>query len=314
MSLVEKALNKIKEAERRAARERTEAAAAEPPVVPLLEPALAASQSTATATVTGVAWRKMLPADVEIVRAKGYLPPHEQEDELTEQYRHIKRTLVGRAVTLGRNPLGRRASVIMVTSALPGEGKTFTAINLARSLTREQDATVLLVDADVANPQATRVFDADLEPGLVDALSDPTSDPNDFILDTALGIQLLPAGQHTELGAELFGSQRMGALIDRLLEAVPNRLILLDSSPILITNEGKALAQLPGQVVLVVHANSTPQQAVVEAAELFDEDQFVGVVLNQSDEAVGGGHYYGSYSYGGRYDYGKQGTDAKAAS
>jgi Mrp family chromosome partitioning ATPase len=65
-------------------------------------------------------------------------------------------------------------------------------------------------------------------------------------------------------------------------------------------------------VVLVVQANSTPQQAVLEAADLFEESQFVGVVLNQSDEAVGGGHYYGSYGYGGRYGYGKKNAEGKA--
>lgn len=309
MSLVEKALNKMKDAALRAPREPGQAVPFEPAAasavrsVPTPDSGIVASSSSVV--------RKMLPADVEVLRAKGYLPPREQEHELIEQYRHIKRTLVGRAMTLNGSPLGRRAAVIMVTSALPGEGKTFTAINLARSLVNEQDATVLLIDADVASPQTTRVFDADGDKGLVDALLDPNLDPNSLIMDTGLGMQFLAVGTHTELGAELFSSQRMAGLIDQLLDAVPNRLIVIDSAPILVTNEGKALAQLAGQVVLVVQANSTPQQAVLEAADLFKKNQFVGVVLNQSDEAAGGGLYYGSYGYGGRYGYGNKNADDK---
>ena len=310
MSLVEKALNKMKDAARRAPLEAAQAIPVEPVAASRAE--LLPTRDSRIVTSSSSVPRRMLPADVEVLRAKGYLPPREQEHELTEQYRHIKRPLVGRAMTLSGSPLGRRAAIIMVTSALPGEGKTFTAINLARSLVTEQDATVLLIDADVANPQTTRVFDADAEKGLIDALLDPNLDPNSLILDTGLGLQFLAVGTHTELGAELFSSQRMAELLDQLLDAVPHRLIVLDSAPVLVTNEGKTLAQLPGQVVLVVQANSTPQQAVLEAADLFEENQFVGVVLNQSDEAVGGGQYYGSYGYGGRYGYGKRNADGKA--
>jgi Mrp family chromosome partitioning ATPase len=321
MSLVEKALSKMKDAERRAREAATpspvpvEADAAMPAVSPSVAPvtpAVGPLDTTATLRAARPP-RRRLAATTETLRSRGYLPAIEQERELTEQYRHVKRPLVGRATLLPERPDGRRMSLIMVTSALPGEGKTFTAINLARSLANERDASVLLLDADVANPRATEILGTLGERGLVDALLDESLDPETLVCDTELGLQFMPAGTHTDLGAELFGSRQFVATLDRLLEAVPGRLILIDTAPLLVTNEGKSLATMPGQVVMVVHADRTPQQAVIEAAGLFAKDQYVGVVLNQSDEAVGSNYYYGSYGYG-RYGYGKGKQDAEVQS
>jgi len=333
MSLVEKALSKMKDAERRAreavtpdpaqpAADAVKPAVAPsvtppvaPPVAPAVAPAIPAARPPETrAPVPGARpVHRQLTATVESLRSGGYLPALEQERELTEQYRHVKRPLVSRAMLLPDPPGGHRTAIIMVTSALPGEGKTFTAINLARSLANERDASVLLLDADVANPRATEILGTLGERGLVDALLDESLDPETLVCDTELGLQFMPAGTHTDLGAELFGSRQFVATLDRLLEAVPGRLILIDTAPLLVTNEGKSLATMPGQVVMVVHADRTPQQAVIEAAGLFAKDQYVGVVLNQSDEAVGSNYYYGSYGYG-RYGYGKGKQDAEVQS
>jgi protein-tyrosine kinase len=272
-------------------------------------PRAAPPQAPAAQATAGAAEQRLvLQIDPDTLRKAGYFPPIQQERELIEQYRHIKRPLVARALGRGGNGRDPRASVIMVTSALPQEGKTFTTINLTRSFALEKDATVLLVDADVANPQATRVIGADGAPGLIDALGDDSIDVASLVLETNVpGVQVLPVGCATDLGAELIGSQRMGDLIDRLIEVAPNRIILLDSAPLLVTNEGKALIHVAGQVVLVVQAHSTPQHAVLEAAELFGEDQYVGVVLNQCEEAVGlgYGYYAGTYNYGS-YGYGRK--------
>jgi exopolysaccharide/PEP-CTERM locus tyrosine autokinase len=252
---------------------------------------------------------RQLKIDADSLREAGYLPPAQHEGELVEQYRHIKRSLVGRALGRGSSTQGRRMNVLMVTSALPQEGKTFTALNLARSFSMEQDVTVLLVDADVVNPQTSRVLKATELPGLIDALCDPAIDVESLVHESNVpGLQVLPIGRVTDLGAELFGSHRMDAIIERLVQVAPNRIIMFDSAPLLVTNEGKALIPVAGQVVLVVQANSTPQHAVVEAAELFGDDQFVGVVLNQCEEAVGlgYGYYGGTYNYGGSYGYGRK--------
>lgn len=325
MSLVEKALNKMKEAERQSASRAAKLAAAEPaqpaaapdqpapaPAVAVVHPAPVAviepQRNAATEeTVAMAPPARLLQIDPDYLRAAGYMPPPQQEREMIEQYRHIKRPLVGRAKDRGASGQGAPMQVIMVTSALPKEGKTFTAINLTRSFALEKDASILLIDADVANPQTSRILGALGHPGLTDALVDPAIDVETLVYETNVpGLQVLPVGSPTEYAVELLGGRRMSELMARLLQAMPNRIILIDSAPLLITNEGKALIPVAGQVVLVVRANATPQHAVLEAADLFGEDQYVGVVLNQCEEAVGlgYGYYGGTYNYGGSYGYG----------
>jgi exopolysaccharide/PEP-CTERM locus tyrosine autokinase len=313
MSLVEKALSKMKQAEAAKAVERPPPAqpAAPSPVLAAAEPArVEALAPRVDAGARAPVDHPQLKIDADSLRAAGYLPPPQQERELVEQYRHIKRPLVARALGRAGATPGRHMNVLMITSALPQEGKTFTALNLTRSFALEKDATVLLVDCDVANPQTTRVLQGQDRPGLIDALSDASLDVESLVNETNVpGVQVLTLGRATDLGAELLGSQRMSDVVERLLQAAPKRVILLDSAPLLVTNEGKALIPLAGQVVLVVQANSTPQHAVLEAADLFAEDQYVGVVLNQCEEAVGlgYGYYGGTYNYGGSYGYGSHG-------
>jgi protein-tyrosine kinase len=320
MSLVEKALSKMKQAE---AAKAAEIAPPVPPAAPApvhasaeaaqveaLTPRVEAAVRSPVAAAAAPRERSQLKIDADSLRGAGYLPPPQQERELIEQYRHIKRPLVARALGRAGGAQGQHLNVLMVTSALPQEGKTFTALNLARSFALEKDATLLLVDCDVANPQTTRVLNAQDRPGLIDALSDASLDVESLVNETNVpGLQVLTLGRTTDLGVELLGSQRMAKVIERLQQAAPNRIILLDTAPLLVTNEGKALIPLAGQVVLVVQANATPQQAVLEAADLFAEDQYVGVVLNQCEEAVGlgYGYYGGTYKYGGSYGYGSYG-------
>ena len=211
-----------------------------------------------------------------------------------EQYRHIKGPLVERALGRSAERL-ERAAVLMVTSALPQEGRTFTAINLSRSLALENDASVLLVDADVANPQASRLLGIEGEPGLMDALLDPSCDVESLTMGSSIaGLEVLAAGHYTDAAAELFGSRRMYDVIERLVSAVPNRIIVFDSPPLLITHEGRALGSACGQIVLVVHAYVTRQEAVLDALEAIRGRQSVGLVLNQSEHVarLDYGHYH----------------------
>src|SRR5690606_20325175 len=103
---------------------------------------------------------------------------------------------------------------IMMASALPGDGKTFTSINLALSMSRERDSSVVLVDADVAKPHISRIFGVDKEPGLLDALTDKSDDLESLILPTDVGgLSILPAGGHRDNAAELFASAAMRQLV-----------------------------------------------------------------------------------------------------
>ena len=140
--------------------------------------------------------------------------------------------------------------------------------------------------------------------GLLDALVDEKLDAESVIVRTTTpGLSILPAGRRMPDTAELLSSNRMREIVTSLSARNPRRILLLDSPPLLVTNEGRALVKLAGQVVLVVRAGQTPRQAVQAAVALFDPQQAGGVVLNE----VPGSSTEGYYGYG--YGYGSYGND-----
>jgi protein-tyrosine kinase len=231
------------------------------------------------------------------MRANGYLPELARDRHFAEHYRQIKRPLVDNALAADGRGEDSDARVIMVTSALPGEGKTFTSINLAFSLARERDVSVLLVDADVLKPHVSEIFDVKQSPGLMDALLDEKSKVESHVMRTDVkGLSILPAGRSAEGAAELLHSNRMRQLLRHLLAENPRRIVLLDSSPLLATSEGRALTNVVGQLVLVVRASQTPTHAVKDAIEMFGAKRMGGIVLNDSHLSLTESFYgYGAY-------------------
>ena len=247
---------------------------------------------------------KHMTLDLEALRARGYVPEASVASQFANHYRRIKRPLIDKAgVAIASSELDRR--VIMVTSALPGDGKTFTSINLAMSMALERDVSVLLVDCDVAKRHVSDIVGMQEEPGLIDALCDESVEIESLVSATNLrGLSILPAGTRTEGTPELLSSNRLRQLVAILCANAPRRLVLLDSPPLLITDEGRALTKIAGQIALVVRAGHTPRQAVIDAIALFRPEQAGGIILNhvnlsRSDK------YYG-------YGYGSYGPDSNA--
>jgi protein-tyrosine kinase len=236
-----------------------------------------------------------LPIDVNALRAGGYLPEASKERQFADQYRRIKRPLIEKA--LSGDDAGGEPRIIIVTSAVPGDGKTFTSINLAFSMALERDISILLIDSDVAKHHITDIFGLRQRKGLLDALTDESLDPEALIASTSSrGFSILPAGTRVEGTAELVSSNRMRQIVTSLCARNPRRILLLDSPPLLITNEGRALVKLAGQVVLVVRAGETPRHAVQAAIAMFDEKQAGGLILNQVKVGFTEGYYgYGAY-------------------
>jgi len=196
-----------------------------------------------------------------------------------------------------------------VTSSVAGEGKTFTSLNLAISIAMELDRTVLLVDADLANPGLSRLLGAQDLPGLTERLLDDKVSLKDLLLRTDVPkLTLLPAGRRHRRATELLASNTMKGLLDEVATRYPDRVVLFDSPPLLATSEASVLAEQAGQVCLVVESTTTPQFLVKEALGLLRHQDRVSLVLNKTrDELLSGrrGYYYG-YRYG--YGYGNQRT------
>jgi len=293
MSLVEQALKKLQ-----AARASAVADAAPRPAVIGRVVESAETPSREVGARTTVRSNKTLVIDKVALRAAGLLPPESQERQIADEYRQIKRPLIGRVFGRGTERV-ENGHLIMMASAAPGDGKTFTSINLALSMALEKDVSVLLVDADVAKPHISSIFGVNKELGLLDVLRDESQDVESVILPTNVPrLSVLPAGTQSETATELLASARMRDTVTRLGAHDPNRIVLLDSPPLLLTSESRVLANIVGQIVMVICAGRTPQRAVFDALDLLGDDRPIGLVLNQSDERSGSSYRYEYYGQG----------------
>jgi protein-tyrosine kinase len=232
------------------------------------------------------------------LRTAGFLPPEHQERRLADQYRQIKRPVLGRAFGRGAVRVVD-GNMVGVTSSFPGEGKTFTSINLALSISRERDTCVLLVDGDVARMHLSKMFGIEELPGLMDALGDDAVDIESLCVGTDVqGLFLLSSGRRPDNATELLASERMRQAFATLLLRHQNLVVLFDCPPLIPTVEARTLAQAVGQIVLVVHAGVTQQSAVLDSIEFLGEGKPIGLVLNQSEHESETYRYYGGSTYG----------------
>lgn len=237
--------------------------------------------------------------DRDALRQAGYLPETAVDRRFASYFRQIKRPLITK-VQSAADAAGPNPRVIVMTSALPGDGKTFTSINLALSLAHERDVSVVLVDADIPKPHVSRIFGVDAEPGLTDALASVDLDIESLVLPTDVGnLSVLPAGRGADNATELLASARMGAVLTRLLSRHPRRIVLLDSPPLLVSSEARSLVAIAGQLVMVVRSGRTPRKAVLDALADIGAERPVSLVLNQGPTGFGGG--YGAYGDYGAY-------------
>ncbi len=215
--------------------------------------------------------------------------------EIHDDYRRIKRPLVSNAC--GRNQaMVSRGNLILVTSAIPGEGKSYTAVNLALSIAQEIDTTVLLVDCDVAKQGVSRILGIENTKGLVDVLEGDDLGIGDVMLQTDIAnFRVVSAGKQHEYVAELLSSHRMTDLVNEIASRYSDRIIIFDGPPLLPTPQTQIIAGLVGQVVFVIETGKTPQSLVEEALEMLPEEQAVGLVLNKNEGLSGKGYYYGYY-------------------
>jgi protein-tyrosine kinase len=237
---------------------------------------------------------KLVEIDLEQLERMGFLSPKASNTLLNQEYRQIKRPLLNNIRGKSAHPI-EHANIIQVTSSIQGEGKTFTSINLAIALAMEMDFSVLLVDADVIKASVTRILLNQNEQGLTDYLSGNVTDLSKVLLSTNIEkLKILPAGTQNQLSSELLNSKHMDDLLFEFSKRYENRIVIIDSPPILQTNESRILAHKVGQIVFVVEQNKTERNTVKSAIELIRDDAVVGLVMNKSRTSKSGS-YYGYY-------------------
>jgi len=302
MSIIEKAMEKLGGTEKPEPPELIEDVTAPTP-----EDTIARSQArteaadSAATDAAGFSEARDADARIQIdgLYAHGILDPSAdpKDNFMAEEFRRIKRPVLTHVMGESASQV-EHPNLVMVTSSVAGEGKTFTAINLAMSIAMEMDKTVLLVDADIAKPEVTSRLGVSARQGLTDVLLGECRVQDALLRTNVPSLSLLPAGKRHTHSTELLGSSNMRRLADELSLRYPDRIIIFDSPPLMLTSEARVLAGLMGQILVVVEESKTPQRIVTEALGMLDDSEIVGLVLNKSHRTFGGDYYGYGYGYG----------------
>jgi Mrp family chromosome partitioning ATPase len=232
------------------------------------------------------------------LRDQGLIVPEGSVTGLLEEFRIVKRHVLLQAAEMrSQENAGGLAQRVLICSPLPGEGKTYCAVNLALSIAAEKESEVLLVDADFAKPSVLSRLGLPGGAGLMDALADPSIDVADLVLGTDIpGLWVLPAGNATNSDSEYLNSSRTAAVIERLTEGAPHRIVIFDSPPVLAASPAAELAKFAGQVLLVARADRTGEGSLRDAVSLLSACPNIQLLLNAANFSPSGrrfGTYYG---------------------
>ena len=332
MSIIEKAMNKISSIDKGATHEDTQSNIVKPRKRGRSRPAVAkpelddqlldlteidyseqADASSPSPADTGSGKRPSHYAPVkktddfkaitQLLQSKNILPKDELLAQNADEYRIIKRPILANAFG-PQSSLCPDGNMLMITSSLPNEGKTHVAINIALSLAHEVNNTVLLIDADIAKAHTSTVFGVEDRKGLIDLLVDESLDIEDVLVETGIpGFKVMPAGSDHTVKNELLASKQMRNLLNELSQRYPDRMIVIDSPPLLVTAESRLVSSLAGQIALVIEAARTSKHQVKDAVAMLDSDKPINIILNKTNRNFGLGQY-GTYGYG--YGYGSR--------
>ncbi len=257
---------------------------AEPPLAepPFAEPRPEVTADTAARAEPRQPASRRLPIDLARLARSSMIVPGAPKSRLAEEFRLIKRPLLRKAFR--EQPMVRRGNVIMVTSARPGEGKTFTALNLIMSLASEANLNILAVDADIAKASLTSWLGVPNDRGLIDLAREPKLNPADALIraDNLPNLSILPAGRGGPDITELMASPRMETIIDDLATRYADRVLVIDTPPVLSTSETSVMAVHVGQTVLVVGARQCGPNDLGSALKLLSACPSVSFAMNRT--------------------------------
>ncbi len=209
---------------------------------------------------------------------------------IAEEYRKLKTVLLRMTREEFRN-------VVMVTSAVSGEGKSITSVNLAVMLAREYGQTVLLVDADLRRPSLHEYLGMDPRFGLADCLEDMI-DPGRAIVKTGIPkLSFMSGGKSVENPGELLSSQRTKEFLLELKHRYRDRYIIIDTAPILLFAETQAMSVLVDGVLVVVKEGGVSLTGITQMFEVLKGSNVLGIVYNDASATSLGGRYHSHYQH-----------------
>jgi exopolysaccharide/PEP-CTERM locus tyrosine autokinase len=221
--------------------------------------------------------------------------PSSGRSRTVEEFRLVKRNLMTQLSQGGSLADQRSSRLSMVTSARPGEGKTFIALNLALAFASERDVKALLVDVDTQHSTMQTILGISGEQGIVDVLAG-TCELSDVLVRTNIAnLMILPSGRGGPHVPELFSSNQMAALMAEMTRRFADRYVIIDTPPCMASSDAAALAPLVGQIVFIVEAHHTQQMEIEASLGMLSACPRISLLLNKSDTLAG--EHFGSYEY-----------------
>ncbi len=215
---------------------------------------------------------------------------HKPHSPAAEEYKKLKSLII---TMIKREP---EKNVILVTSAVGGEGKSITAANLALSLSQDYDHSVLLIDADMRKPTLHRLFNVTHDSGLSDCVNEGRDVSSALIAIGNGNLTFLSSGKQIENPVELVSSQRMQKTLKDIKNRYSNRIVIIDTPPILLFAETKMFCELADGVIFVVKEGRAPLRHILDALESLKGDNILGIVYNAfGTEGLNGRSAYHSY-------------------
>lgn len=231
--------------------------------------------------------------DMAALQRAGLFDWAKGRSRISEEFRLAQRQLL--RVAFAPSAEAGLSNLVMITSARPGEGKSFTSLNLASSVALQGDNRVLLIDGDSKRDSLCHSLGVADAPGILDLAADPALDPAKVIMRTAIDHMLfLPVGRERTRSPELFASREMTRLIQTLGRRYADRLLVLDAPPCLSTSDPASLAPIVGQIVFVVEAERTQRGEVEASLDLLQACPTIMLLLNKMQAASR--YTFGAYS------------------
>lgn len=235
------------------------------------------------------------PIPLRSLVAAGLIESGTSRGRVSEEFRLVQSQLLRGAFGPDSGQAGF-SNLVMVTSAKPNEGKTFTALNLAAGVARLGDRPVLLVDADPKRNSLTDKLGLIDAPGMLDLALNPSADAVPFIHPTELGLlSILPVGSQRTERPDLFASDQMTRALGALGRRFTDRFVILDVSPCLSTSDPAALAPAVGQILFVIEAEKTQREEVESSLDLIQSCPSITLLLNKVKMSTP--RSFGAYSY-----------------
>jgi len=256
---------------------------------------LPAGEADAAGEANGVAGGPELILDRGRLARYGITMPSSARSRTVEELRLVKRNLMTQLSQGSAIADERSSRLIMVTSARPGEGKTFISLNLALAFASERDVKALLVDVDTQHSSLQTILGISSELGIVDVLAG-NNELSEVLIQTNIpNLMVLPSGRGGPHVPELFSSNQMAILMAEMTRRFADRYIIIDTPPCMASSDAAALAPLVGQIVFIVEAHHTQQMEIEASLSMLSACSRISLLLNKSDTMAS--EHFGSYEY-----------------